>query len=225
MTVTIFCIVSSRERGQLPHTSKLQNLVYPDGILFDKHLGSYRTENENEVFRIFRSISTNYKVEKEKAAKENAPLSPCVGMRRPLAQSHSSLSPLFGRDEATRTPDPYVPNVVRYQLRYIPMLSAESGCKGTAFFSKNKQYGRKFNKNSTKRMLLADLILFESTLYSSSVRLLRCMELLPFSRMSCWRGCCSLRSCFTSSVVLNLRKGLSVRPNSSPTSHTCCKPS
>ncbi len=29
---------------------------------------------------------------------------------------------LSGRDEATRTPDPYVPNVVRYQLRYIPML-------------------------------------------------------------------------------------------------------
>ena len=26
----------------------------------------------------------------------------------------------FCRDEATRTPDPYVPNVVRYQLRYIP---------------------------------------------------------------------------------------------------------
>ena len=25
------------------------------------------------------------------------------------------------RDEAIRTPDPYVPNVVRYQLRYIPM--------------------------------------------------------------------------------------------------------
>ena len=25
----------------------------------------------------------------------------------------------FGREEATRTPDPYVPNVVRYQLRYF----------------------------------------------------------------------------------------------------------
>ena len=25
------------------------------------------------------------------------------------------------RKEATRTPDPYVPNVVRYQLRYIPI--------------------------------------------------------------------------------------------------------
>ena len=29
----------------------------------------------------------------------------------------------FGRDEATRTPDPYVPNVVRYQLRYIPICA------------------------------------------------------------------------------------------------------
>ena len=28
----------------------------------------------------------------------------------------------FCRNEATRTPDPYVPNVVRYQLRYIPPL-------------------------------------------------------------------------------------------------------
>ncbi len=36
------------------------------------------------------------------------------------------------RDEATRTPDPYVPNVVRYQLRYIPpfcaiVVQADSG--------------------------------------------------------------------------------------------------
>ena len=28
---------------------------------------------------------------------------------------------LFCRKEETRTPDPYVPNVVRYQLRYFPM--------------------------------------------------------------------------------------------------------
>ena len=34
------------------------------------------------------------------------------------------------RDEATRTPDPYVPNVVRYQLRYIPMrFPAKSAAK------------------------------------------------------------------------------------------------
>ena len=28
---------------------------------------------------------------------------------------------LCSRDDSTRTSDPYVPNVVRYQLRYIPM--------------------------------------------------------------------------------------------------------
>ena len=28
----------------------------------------------------------------------------------------------FGREEATRTPDPYVPNVVRYQLRYFSIF-------------------------------------------------------------------------------------------------------
>ena len=33
----------------------------------------------------------------------------------------------FSRDDRTRTGDPYVPNVVRYQLRYIPITA----CKGT----------------------------------------------------------------------------------------------
>ena len=32
-----------------------------------------------------------------------------------------NLPILFGRDDPTRTDDPYVPNVVRYQLRYIPI--------------------------------------------------------------------------------------------------------
>ena len=43
----------------------------------------------------------------------------------------------FCREEVTRTPDPYVPNVVRYQLRYFSKFSRrfhESGCKSTAFF-------------------------------------------------------------------------------------------
>ena len=35
----------------------------------------------------------------------------------------------FGRDEATRTPDPYVPNVVRYQLRYIPIAFASGATR------------------------------------------------------------------------------------------------
>ena len=36
---------------------------------------------------------------------------------QPFSLKHFSIC----RDEATRTPDPYVPNVVRYQLRYIPI--------------------------------------------------------------------------------------------------------
>ena len=45
------------------------------------------------------------------------------------ALSRSSL-PSICRKEATRTPDPYVPNVVRYQLRYFPPFC---GCKDTHF--------------------------------------------------------------------------------------------
>ena len=47
---------------------------------------NYRTENENEVFKIMRLFSSNYKNEKEKATTENARLSRFllqgVGMRR-----------------------------------------------------------------------------------------------------------------------------------------------
>ena len=40
---------------------------------------------------------------------------------------------LVCRDEATRTPDPHVPNVVRYQLRYIPIISIFWRGKDTVF--------------------------------------------------------------------------------------------
>ena len=36
---------------------KIQNLVYPSGIYFDKENDDYRTENENEVFKIFRRFT------------------------------------------------------------------------------------------------------------------------------------------------------------------------
>ena len=40
-------------------------------------------------------------------------------MKKPLCRQR--LFHFLCRNEATRTPDPYVPNVVRYQLRYIPI--------------------------------------------------------------------------------------------------------
>ena len=36
-----------------------------------------------------------------------------------------TVSKVTRRKEATRTPDPYVPNVVRYQLRYFPISAAK----------------------------------------------------------------------------------------------------
>ena len=56
------------------------------------------------------------------------------------------------RSDKIRTCDPYVPNVVRYQLRYIPIawrnvLCLKSECKGTSFFwhtimFKQKNHGK-----------------------------------------------------------------------------------
>ena len=34
-------------------------------------------------------------------------------------EDHLMMILPFGREEVTRTPDPHVPNVVRYQLRYF----------------------------------------------------------------------------------------------------------
>ena len=44
------------------------------------------------------------------------------------------LTTLRCRDEATRTPDPYVPNVVRYQLRYIPLALEKPAAKVLQIF-------------------------------------------------------------------------------------------
>ena len=55
---------------------------------------------------------------------------------------YSTTMLFVGRDEATRTPDPYVPNVVRYQLRYIPML-LKAGAKLQHFFEIRALFRRK----------------------------------------------------------------------------------
>ena len=42
----------------------------------------------------------------------------------PSISKKAGVPLLFCRDDSTRTSDPYVPNVVRYQLRYIPLFIA-----------------------------------------------------------------------------------------------------
>ena len=60
-----------------------------------------------------------------------------------------SAKPFSCRNEATRTPDPYVPNVVRYQLRYIPiaLVSSRLRCKGRYNFGIAKEYFYFFYQN------------------------------------------------------------------------------
>ena len=60
------------------------------------------------------------------------------------------------RDEATRTPDPYVPNVVRYQLRYIPIfrffltITSSGFARHRSFAGANSRLPRSPSSFSTK---------------------------------------------------------------------------
>lgn len=54
------------QNGDFESRQKLQNLVFPSGIYFDKNDDSYRTETENEVFKTFRLFSESCEVDKEK---------------------------------------------------------------------------------------------------------------------------------------------------------------
>ena len=55
----------------------------------------------------------------------------------------------FGRGDRTRTGDPYVPNVVRYQLRYTPIkncMFSYPGAKLLLFFEITKKITRNLQK-------------------------------------------------------------------------------
>ena len=68
--------------GSFDGRQSLQKLMFPTGVLFDKEVDDYRTDNENEVFKIFRRTSAGYKEDKTKATSNFHCLSPSVGMRR-----------------------------------------------------------------------------------------------------------------------------------------------
>ena len=54
----------------------------PQIVTLTQKNDDYRTENENEVFKIFRRFTAVCEGEKEKATTDFARLSPSVGMRR-----------------------------------------------------------------------------------------------------------------------------------------------
>ncbi len=60
--------------GNLEICRRVQNLVFPDGILWDKSKNEYLTVKENSVFSICRKISESYKKRKETAFCDAVPL-------------------------------------------------------------------------------------------------------------------------------------------------------
>lgn len=51
---------------------RLQNLLFPNGILWDKENDDYRTFDENEALSIIARISTSCEKEKEENSLENS---------------------------------------------------------------------------------------------------------------------------------------------------------
>lgn len=57
---------------------KIQNLVYPNGIYWDKAKRCYRTQNRNKFFDILDRYSISYGKEKGTSSSEDVPLCPIV---------------------------------------------------------------------------------------------------------------------------------------------------
>lgn len=60
--------------SDLETSQRIQNLVFPDGILWDKATASYLTLRENSVFALYRRISDTYAYNKGTALQEAVPL-------------------------------------------------------------------------------------------------------------------------------------------------------
>ena len=77
--------------GDLETKRKIQNLVYPNGICWNKENRCYRTQNRNKFFDILDRYSTSYGDEKGTSSNEDVPL---CGRREsnPYASRHQILS-------------------------------------------------------------------------------------------------------------------------------------
>ena len=64
------CKLGNLWRGaELELCQKIQNLLFPNGILWDKVLGGYRTIDENKAIAVMQAISMSYKKRKEGKSK------------------------------------------------------------------------------------------------------------------------------------------------------------
>ena len=65
ITSTCCMLGSLWHKSELEMSEKIQNLLFPNGILWDKEIGNYRTFNKNKALLIIDKISESYKNKKE----------------------------------------------------------------------------------------------------------------------------------------------------------------
>ena len=65
--------------ASLETCQKLQNLLFPNGILWDKEKDNYRTIDENEALSVIVRLSEDYKNKKEENSIENSSFVPLCG--------------------------------------------------------------------------------------------------------------------------------------------------
>lgn len=58
--------------GSLETCQKLQNLLFSNGILWDKEKDNYRTFNENEALAVIARVSSSYENKKEDFPEEKS---------------------------------------------------------------------------------------------------------------------------------------------------------
>ena len=70
-TLAICCKLDTLwKNASLELSQRIQNLLFPDGILWDKEIDDYRTFNENKALSIIAKISSDYRNKKEKNSSE-----------------------------------------------------------------------------------------------------------------------------------------------------------
>mgnify|MGYP007037160155 CR=1 FL=1 len=60
--------------SELELSERIQNLLFPSGILWDKEIGDYRTIDENQALALMRRISESYKNKKKRKILSKIPL-------------------------------------------------------------------------------------------------------------------------------------------------------
>ena len=69
------------KNADLLTAQKLQNLIFPKGIYWNKEIDSYRTIEENEGLAVIRKITESYKKKNEESSKKNSSSVPLCARR------------------------------------------------------------------------------------------------------------------------------------------------